>query len=189
MSLEKTVSFPRVVENTTTRLSPWVTLSNKHVVRKEGGEDAIFHSLQQSDYVTVFAVRADGLIPLVRQFRPAVEQFTLELPGGLLDRDEEPVSVAISEIFEETGHRVVGKLELLGCLNPDTGRLENRFWTYFAEVSTEIDDNWVPESGIEPVLVSRHELREMIIDGRFNHALHIALIGLALTKRLFSWDM
>jgi ADP-ribose pyrophosphatase len=180
-------NYPRVVSNETTKLSPWVTLSAKHVVRRGDGEIAVFHSLQQSDYVTVFVVRTDGLIPIVKQFRPAVEQITFELPSGLLDREADPESVAISEVYEETGHKVIGKFQLMGRLYPDTGRLENRFWAFFAEVSSDVDDDWIPEAGIELVLVSRRELREMIFDGQFNHALHLALIGLALTKGLFSW--
>lgn len=176
-----------VISNETTKLSPWVTLSSKHVMRGDNGETAVYHSLQQNDYVTMLVVRTDGFIPIVKQYRPAVEQITFELPGGLLDRTATPESVAISEIHEETGHKVIGKPHLLGCLYPDTGRLENRFWTFYAEASPDVANDWVPEAGVELLLVSRPELQTMICDGRFNHALHLGLIGLALTKGLFSW--
>jgi len=180
-------NHPFVVSNVTTRLSEWVTLSAKHVMRDGGGGIDVFHSLQQSDYVTTLALRTDGLIPIVKQFRPAVEQFSFELPGGLLDRSAAPESVAISEIYEETGHGVIGNIHSLGCLFPDTGRLENRLWTFFAEVSSDVESDWTPEAGVEVLLVTRGELREMICGGQFNHALHLGLIGLALTRGLFTW--
>jgi len=34
----------------------------------------------------------------------------------------------------------------------------------------------------------RHELRAALCDGRFEHALHIGLIGLALGRGLFARD-
>ena len=67
-----------------------------------------------------------------------------------------------------------GKPHLLGCLYPDTGRLENRLWAYFAEVSQKQSQNWAPEIGVEAMWVSSSELHAMIMDGRFKHALHLA---------------
>ena len=177
-----------LVSRQLTQLSPWVTLSTKQVTEAGENDVAIYHSFQQSDYVSTLAVRADGSIPLVKQYRPAVEQITFELPGGLLDREAKPESIAKSELLEETGHPVNGKPHLLGCLYPDTGRLENRLWAYFAEVSKQQSQNWDPEIGVEAMWVSSSELHSMIMDGRFKHALHLAVIGLALTKGYFSWD-
>jgi len=105
-----------------------------------------------------------------------------------MDRDANPESIAISETFEETGHQVVEKPYFLGCLYPDTGRLENRLWGYFAEVIANHDAAWAPEEDIDIVMVTRAELKEMINVGQFNHALHLALIGLAITKEIFSWE-
>jgi ADP-ribose pyrophosphatase len=52
-----------------------------------GAAPEIYHGLEVADYVTVLAVTADGRVPLVRQFRPAVEKYTIELPGGLAELD------------------------------------------------------------------------------------------------------
>src|SRR5213079_2244404 len=70
------------------------------------------------------AVTPNGTFPLVRQFRPALEEFTLELPSGHVDLGESPEQAARKELREETGF-VANELILLGSLSPDTGRLSN----------------------------------------------------------------
>eukprot|EP00392_Amoebophrya_sp_AT5.2_P019179 g19921.t1 len=45
---------------------------------------------------------------LVKQFRPAINAYTLELPAGLVDRGETPEQAALRELKEETGY--VGKI-------------------------------------------------------------------------------
>lgn len=166
-------------------LSPWTTLVAR-VIERPGGGMQTYHSLAQADYVSVLALTADGRVPLVRQYRPAVQGVTLELPGGLLDSQETPDAVAVRELEEEAGLRATGTPVLLGKLVPDTGRLENRFWCYFTRAD-EIRD-WQPEANVERVLATRRELRQWILDGSFDHALHIALIGLALMMGRFTWD-
>ena len=166
-------------------LSPWVTLVAR-TVERAGGAPQVFHSLAQADYVSVLALTPDGRIPLVHQFRPAVEKVTLELPGGLLDSREAPAAVAARELEEEAGLRASAAPVLLANLVPDTGRLENRFWCFF--IRAEPLAQWHPEPGVERLLVTRGELRAAILDGRFDHALHIALIGLAVMRGHFGWE-
>lgn len=175
----------KIVSTARSALSPWVTLVTR-AVERGGGAPQVYHSLAQADYVSVLALTPDGRIPLVRQFRPAVERVTLELPGGLLDSAEAAEAVAVRELEEETGLRAIGAPVLLGNLLPDTGRLENRFWCFFMHAETARE--WKPEPGVERVLVSRGELQQAILDGTFDHALHIALVGLAFLKGHINWD-
>ncbi len=60
--------------------------------------------------VTVMAVRDDGSVLLVRQYRHPAGEILLELPAGTLDRQpdgsiEDPFAAAQRELMEETGHR------------------------------------------------------------------------------------
>ena len=55
------------------------------------------------DGVCVLAVMEDGTVPLVRQYRQAIDLILLELPAGVRDPGEEPLATARRELSEETG--------------------------------------------------------------------------------------
>ncbi len=168
-------------------LSPWVDLITKYVREKERKEVQLYHSLKPKDYVSALVVRSDGLIPIVRQFRPGIESFTYELPGGLLDEEVSPEEIIVKEVFEETGHKSKNPPILLGNLYTDPVRLENKFWAFFLNVEDQIDNNWQAEPDVEMSLVSKKELERMVLSGNFSDATHLGLINLAILKGLFSW--
>jgi len=179
---------PHVVERQLTRLSPWASVMARTLVLPGKSKPEIYHSLQQADYVSVFAMTPDGRIPLVRQYRSALEKYTLELPGGLRDGDESPESCAMRELYEETGLKVSDAPVALGRLAPDTGRLENRLWGYAVHVSGDVVSTWQPEVGVEPIWLTRTQLRQYLLSGEFDHALHIALICMAQLHGFFEWN-
>lgn len=177
----------KVIDRQTSRLSDWVTLVEKTVIGGFDQPPQKYHSLKQADYVSLLAITEDGQVPLVRQYRPALESYTLELPGGLLESGEDPAKRAAEELYEETGYQTKEPLTLLATLDPDTGRLENRLWCFFATgVSVNNKSDWSPENGVEVLMRSWDELIQMVNSGEFRHALHIAIIGMAITKGYMS---
>ena len=68
-------------------------------------------NLAEWDYIhhdgaaAVVAVNEDGKLLMVRQYRNALDRFTLELPAGKLDDPNEPtLECARRELEEETGY-------------------------------------------------------------------------------------
>ena len=118
----------------------------------------------------------------MRQFRPALDRFTLEFPGGLRDGEEEPAACAVRELAEEVGLKVATALPL-ALFHPDSGRLGNRMWTFFARDAKPIP-HWKPEPGIEHLMVGIEELYGLAIDGSFDHGPHLAMLGMATMKGL-----
>ena len=55
--------------------------------------------------VCVAALDASGRLLLVRQYRHAIGDWTLEIPAGRLEPGEEPLGAARRELEEETGYR------------------------------------------------------------------------------------
>ena len=83
-----------------TYATPWFQIAGKTM--REGEEP--YYSLRLPDYAAVVAITAEERIVIVRQFRPAVERYTLELPSGLIDPGETPAEAARRELLEETGY-------------------------------------------------------------------------------------
>jgi ADP-ribose diphosphatase len=172
--------FPRIASSRSTRLSNWVTLVENRVVASLRDEGAIYHSIDTMDYVSVLALTTDHRVPLVRQFRPAVRRFTLEFPGGMRDGDEAPETSAIRELAEEAG-LAVSSIQPLATFIPESGRLGNRMWTFFARDAVPIPD-WRAESGVAHTMVSVADLFAHALDGSFDHAPHLAMLGMAVIR-------
>lgn len=156
----------------------WFAVEAKHM----DTDAEPFYSLALPDYVAIVAYTTAGDMVLVRQYRPAIEGATLELPSGLVDGNDDAESTARRELEEETGYRA-GELQHLGTLYPDTGRLQNRLWCYLARNVKPIP-GWKPEEdGIQTVLMSPDDVNAAMRDGRFKHALHLAAIQLVSARR------
>lgn len=72
----------------------------------ENGNTALFDYIHHDGAAAVVPVMDDGTILMVRQFRNALDRYTLELPAGKLDDPKEPgIVCATRELEEETGYR------------------------------------------------------------------------------------
>jgi ADP-ribose pyrophosphatase len=157
--------------------TPWFEIVEKHPAA--GG--APHYALTTKDYVSVVALTRDGRMPLVRQFRPAIGRTTLELPSGHVEDGETPEEAARKELLEETG-LVADDWSCLGDLSPDTGRLANRMWCFFAGGARPTDDpSYRPEAGIEPVLFDGAP-SDLISEPGFDSALNSAVLFLAVSR-------
>lgn len=77
------------------------------------GNTAKWDLIDHKGAAAVVAVREDGKLLMVRQYRNALERETLEIPAGGLNGREEPTEAAARrELEEETGF-TCGSLELL----------------------------------------------------------------------------
>ena len=164
--------------------TPWFNVLGCTVQDMPGTDgDQLYYSLKPPDYVSVLAVTPDRQVLLVRQFRPAVDAYTLELPSGHVEPHETPEQAGHRELTEETGF-IARSLEHLGTLNPDTGRLSNRLWCYLARDVRSPADRGVPEEGLELVTYPLDELWSLIADGTFDHAINLATVALAVVRRV-----
>lgn len=141
----------------------------------QGAEPQVYHAVDQADYVSIVAVTPDGRFPLVRQYRPALEDYTWELPCGTVDPGEDAAETCRRELLEETGFTTQA-IRRLGDSSPCTGRLNNRIHAFYVATGEQIGE---PEAGITMRLVTARELARMIRAGEFVSQLHIGSLMLA----------
>ena len=129
--------------------------------------------VESSAWVNVVPLTGEGEVVLVRQFRHGTREFTLEVPGGLVESDEDPGVAAVRELLEETGH-AGSPPHLLGRVTPNPAFLNNHCYTYLIEECRRVAEP-SPEIGeeIEIVLRPLADIPGLIASGEIDHSLVI----------------
>jgi ADP-ribose diphosphatase len=168
--------WPKIVSRKITKVSPWMEIIAREVEFTAGAEHQTYHAVAQQDYIAIVALTPDGRIATVRQYRPAVERFTWELPAGMVDKDETPEACCRRELLEETGLPAKA-VHALGTYAPCTARLSNQVHSFFVEAGAPTAHK--AEAGIKVKLVTPAELGQLILAGEFTLQLHIGALLLA----------
>jgi ADP-ribose pyrophosphatase len=176
--------WPKIRSRQITAVSPWMRVIAREVEFAPDQPSELYHAVGQRDYLAIVALTPDGRFPLVRQYRPALEAFTLELPAGLAEPDEDPAEGCRRELLEETGYPT-RSIHLLGTTAACSGRLSNRIHSYFLQAGERID-GFVPEPGLTVELVTASELVALIKSGEFDAQLHLGALLLAELQSFIS---
>jgi ADP-ribose pyrophosphatase len=110
----------RTLERTYLYRNPWCAFRVDEVALP-GGATIEYGVLEGGGFASVVPITQEAKVVLVRQWRQPLDAFTLELPSGGVDPDEDPSGAAERELFEETGFRAEG-LEHLISVHTSTGR-------------------------------------------------------------------
>lgn len=154
----------------------WFDLAAKYIDQ----ETDPYYYIQTQDYVSMLATTDENEVVLVKQFRPALDRFTIELPSGHVDEGETPEESARRELLEETGY-IADDVTKLCELVPDTGRLGNKLWAYHAK-NVKKSDGYVCQEDIVSLKMPIKRLLNEIVNGKFDHALNLAVIFMAFLK-------
>ena len=130
------------------------------------GNVAKWDFIDHKGAAAVIAVRDDGKLLMVRQYRNALERETLEIPAGGLNGREEPTDVAAKrELEEETGF-VCDNVELLVSIYTTVAFCNEKIDIYVAKDLKPGHQHLDEDEFINVAAYSVDELKQMILEGK-----------------------
>lgn len=148
------------------------------------GEDRPYYRILQPDNAVVLPFTDSGDMVLVRQFRWAINRWTVEPPAGFVEANENPADAARREMMEETGY-TVAQLLPLGQLWMYSNRMANTS-NFFIGTGAQVSRQKT-EAGTEIVLVNKERFRDLCRSDEIQHAAIFAILKAAEIKLGFHW--
>ena len=153
-----------------TRVLDLLSVRYRHPVR---AVERDFVVIGAPDWCNVIALTPDDRLVLVRQFRYGLDEFSLEIPGGVIDAGEDPVAAGARELREETGF-VGANARLLASVHPNPAIQNNRCNLVFVEnAELRAPLGWDHDEEIEVITAPVDEVYAWARAGRITHSLVI----------------
>jgi ADP-ribose pyrophosphatase len=86
----------------------------KVLLRLPNGKERNYDLVDHANAVTILPLDEEGMVHFVRQYRVGAEKELLELPAGVIDPGEDPVTTAHRELREEIGMDAENMISLGG---------------------------------------------------------------------------
>lgn len=174
----------------------WKTLSSTYLfndrwfkVRKEICETPSgkivdpYYVYEFPTWVGAVPVTEDGRIVMVRQYRHALGETIIEIPGGCVDDTDKDFQEAIArELLEETGYSF-SSYEYLGRISPNPSTNTNLLHMFLAKGGKKVAEQLLDENEeIEVVLLSIDELKQLLRENKIIQSMHVSCIMYALER-------
>ena len=104
MKSRKTKEFKHIQNSTPIYQGNYLTVEELIINLPNGGIGKR-EIVQVKNAAAVLAVDEKQKVHLIRQYRHAVQRYTLEIPAGLINENETPEQTALRECEEETGYQ------------------------------------------------------------------------------------
>jgi len=174
----------------------WKTLSSEYLfsdlwfkVRKDrceapdGNIIDPYYVYEFPDWVTAFPVTDDGRVIMERQYRHALGEVCLEIPGGCVDDTDKSFEAAIArELLEETGY-TFSSFEYLGKTSANPSTNNNLMHMFLAKGGKRISGQQLDKNEeIEVELFTVEEVKQMLKEGKILQSMHVTCMMYALEK-------
>lgn len=153
----------------------------KDTIEINGVKQTTFDFINHKGASAMVPVDQDGKILMVRQYRNAVDSYTLEIPAGGLNPGEDSLTCAIRECEEETGYKA-GEVHHLIDLYTTVAFSNEKICIYYTTGITPTKQNLDEDEFVTLEHRSIEELTEMILKGEIMDAKTIAAILAYKTK-------
>lgn len=124
----------------------------------------VFQIVRHPGGVGVLPLHDDGTVTLIRQLRPSVGRFLLEIPAGRLNLGEDPLHCGLRELGEETG-LAAANMESLGMVHTSPGVFDEQIHLYLATGLVQGQAEPEHYEDIQAVRISLSEALAMAVAG------------------------
>ena len=152
------------------------------------GVHAVWDYIHHDGAAAVLPVTDEGKILMVRQYRNALDRFTLEIPAGKVDSADEPRRIcAFRELEEETGFRVdkPEDLEFLIRIDTTVAFLDEEIDIFVARNLKKSSQHLDEDEVINVEAWDPKDLLELIYKGEIRDGKTVAAITAYTAKNIF----
>ncbi len=176
-------------------LKPWTVEASRYLLRdrwltvraddcrtQSSESVAPYYVLEYPDWAHVAAFDSGGRLLVIRQYRHALSRVCTELPGGIIDTGESPLTAIQREMAEETGHGA-DDWQQICALSPNPATHTNTVYGFLARNVRALGAP-APEATehITHGFIDTPALMGMIETGEFAQGLQVATVLLALRR-------
>ena len=134
------------------------------------GHECRWDFIHHDGAAAIIPVTEDGEILMVRQYRNALDRYTLEIPAGKLDDPKEPtLDCAVRELEEETGFKAKN-VEFLISVNTTVAFCDEHIDIYLARDLVPSHQHLDEDEFLDVVAMPFDELARQVLDGTITDA-------------------
>ena len=137
---------------------------------RQDGLNIIRDCVEPGDAVIILAVNENNEVFFIEQYRETIESVALELPAGMIEKDEDPKDAARRELEEETGIKAKNIEYLTSCFT-SAGYTSEKIYIYVAKDlkygSQHLDET---EEILNIRKIHIEDAMKMILEDKIEHA-------------------
>jgi len=161
----------------------WLTLRADRCERPDGKIIDPYYVYEFPDWVTAVAFTKENEIILIRQYRHALGETVIEIPGGCVDASDQNLEEACArELLEETGYRFE-KMEYLCKTSANPSTNSNLMHIFLATGGEKIAEQKLDEAeDIEILLLSIDQVKQLLRSNQLLQSMHVTALLYGLNR-------
>ena len=161
----------------------WFTVRKDVCEKPDGNIVDPYYVFEFPEWATAFPITEEGKIIMVRQYRHALGDVCIELPGGCVDpKDLSHEDGIRRELLEETGY-VFKEAHYLGKISANPSTNNNLMHMFLARGGKKVAEQALDgNEEIEVELMSVKEVKKLLKENKVMQAMHVTCLLYAFDK-------